>query len=650
MSRRAFRASLALVSTLTMFDLLAPFAHAQARGDWPQVRGPARDGVATEDPSLARTWTDQGPAERWRRPIGAGFAAPVVAGDRLFTLSAEDDTEHALCLDAATGKTLWQVPIGTRFTNSFGDGPRATPTVDGDIVYVVSGDAQLSALRIADGEVVWHRDLNEDFGGAVPRFGFSVSPLIEGDLLLMEVGAAGDQPAVVALDKHSGALRWGALAEAASYSSPVIASIDGIRQVIFSRRAGQEVVGIDLDGAVLWRHPGARAAIVIPMVIAPNRVFLSSSDDDYGGVMLEIGRDGDDNWQVAEVWRNARMRNHFNNAVIVGQYLYGFDNATLRCLDLADGSEQWAHRGFGKGSLIAASDRLYVLGDDGTLALVHATPERYEELGRVQAMTGRAWTAPALARGTIFVRDHDEIAAFDVSRVQTSEQASALIARHLESRGGDHWQAVDTLAVSGTYAAFSERAPFKLIRKRPDHFRLDFQMLGQPSIRAKDALGLWWQQPMLQIPAPARVASGPFIAQLEREAVLGPYLRDHEDRGLTIAAGGKDQVDGTRTLVLDVSQGDGPSERWHLDAETLLEVMIESTVYDMTQGIQPITQRSYYSDFRTVDGLVIPHRVEIEFGARLEVIEIDTVTVNPALVDDDFAMPASTDHESSNGS
>lgn len=133
------------------------------------------------------------------------------------------------------------------------------------------------------------------------------------------------------------------------------------------------------------------------------------------------------------------------------------------------------------------------------------------------------------------------------------------------------------------------------------------------------------------------------MAQLEREAVFSPFLHDHQARGLTITAAGEDEVDGTRTLVLEVTHAGGATERWHLDAETLYEVLVESTVYDMTQGMQSMTQRAYYSAFREIDGLVIPHRVELEFGARLEIIEIDEVTVNPTLTAPDFAMPATTD-------
>lgn len=620
---------------------LAADAGTRADSDWPQVRGPARDGVGSGH-GLARTWPAEGPRQVWRQTIGAGFSAVAVRDGRLYTQAAEDEKESVICLDAASGELLWKTPIGSRFASEFGDGPRATPTLEGDLVFAASGDAHLAALNAADGGALWKLDLPARFGGEVPRFGYSVSPLVDGELLIIEVGGSEGKPAVVALDKRTGEQRWGALEGPASYSSPVVADFGGVRQYLVSRRAGEELVALATDGAVLWRHPGARASIVLPLVVGDDRIFLSSVEDDYGGVLLRVARDAGGAWQVEELWSNRRMRNYFNNAVVAGGHLYGFDNATFRSLDLADGTMRWSHRGFGKGSLVAAGDLLFVLGDTGSLALVQATPDAFTELGRVQATTGRSWTAPALAGGTLYVRDHDELVAYDATATaKTDQHAQAIIDRYLEARGGGaRWRAVERLAFRGFYAAFSQRHPFTLRRARPDHYRIDLVMLGSEAIRAKDADGLWWQQPKLGVEAPARLDSGPLVIQHEREAIFGPALLDATSRGITVTDQGEGEVEGTNVVVLEVRFADGATERWHLDAASHREVMIESQVHDFTQGMEPMTQRAYYSDFRNVDGLVIPHHVELEFGARLEVIEIESVDIDPAFGADAFTMPA----------
>lgn len=380
-------------------------------GDWSQYRGPDRAG-AVGAAGLLESWTADRPREVWRRPIGGGYSSVSVAGGRVFTMSTRGDEDTVLCLDEASGETLWELGVGGSETEKFPEGgPRSTPTVDGDRLYVVSSGARMLALSIEDGAIAWEKDLTQ--WGKPPRFGYASSPLVDGDVVIVEVGEPDKAPGVVALDKATGELRWSALEGPAGYSSPLVAEIGGVRQYVFSR--GGEAVGLSTSGEVLWRWEGERrAAIPMPIFVAPDRVFIATADDHFGGVMLRISA-GDEGFQAEEVWSERLMRNHFNSSVVVAGHVYGFDNATLRCLDAATGEQRWAKRGFGKGSLVAAGDRLFVLGDDGALALVRATGEGYVESGRVQAMEGRAWTAPSIANGRIYVRDSDEIACYDVS-------------------------------------------------------------------------------------------------------------------------------------------------------------------------------------------------------------------------------------------
>lgn len=400
---------------LSTFLLAATVTAAPApTTDWPQFRGPNRDGLSASR-GLARSWPVEGPRVLWKRPIGAAFAGIAVVGDRLYTMETEGDLEVALCLDAATGKQIWRQTIGPRLVQEFGDGPRSTPTLDGDAVYLTTGKSALFALAAADGAKRWSVDLVTTFGAEVPRFGYSSSPLIDGELLILDVGGSGTQ-SIVAFEKATGKVRWTAGEGPASYSSPIAVEIDGVRQYVFARRlppTSAEMVAISTSGQVLWRHPAPPGVLVTPTFVPPNRIYISSGDD-AGALLVEVGASAGA-WSAKEVWKNPRFKNHFNASVLVDKTLYGFDNATFKGISLDRGEQTWAIRGLGKGSLVAADSLLFVLTDEGTLVLVEASPESYQEKGRAQVMTGRAWTSPSLAGNHLFVRDQDELVALDLS-------------------------------------------------------------------------------------------------------------------------------------------------------------------------------------------------------------------------------------------
>ena len=639
--------------------LLAP-RPGLAGDDWPQFRGPGRDGRGAAE-GLLPAWVETRPRELWRRPIGGGYSGITVVGDRLYTLALEGGEEVALALDRATGERLWSVSLGASGEAFPADGPRASPTVAGGTVYVVSSQSVLAALEAGDGAVRWKRSLLGD-EERPPRFGYSVSPLVDGDLLLLETGKPGEAPGVVALDRATGEVRWGALEGPPGYSSPIAVELHGVRQYVFFRRVNSELVSLSTAGEVLWRQPTAGLAIIVsPLFLPPDRFFVASSDDGFGGLMVRVLRDGE-GFRTEEVWSERLMRNHFNTSVVVDGHLYGFDNATFRCLDAATGERRWAQRGLGKGSLVAAGDLLFVLADDGTLALVRATPEAYVELGRIAAMRGRAWTAPSLADGRLYLRDFDEIVAYDVSGEGGGEAVPAVtaaapappageravpsqidleevIARHVAARGGaERWRRVTSLAMSGSYAAFSEVSPFELLRRRGDLYRLSFEMLGGPAIRARDERGAWGRHPLL-FPEPQRVEEDPYKRQFEREAWFGPALLDYRERGATAALAGAGEIEGRPTVDVELTLPDGATEIWHLDPESFLEVAVDSTVMDFTQLPEPMRQRAFYDDFREADGLVLPHRVDLEFGARLESMVVERVEVDAEFEPADLRGP-----------
>ncbi len=379
--------------------------------DWPQYRGPERLG-RTDEAGLLTGWPEAGPPVVWRRPIGGGYSGIVAAGERLYTMEATADEEAVLALDAASGETVWRVPVGPFVQAELGDGgPRSTPAVAGGQVIAVSSQARMVALSATDGELLWEKDLTQ--WGAVPRFGYAMSPLVDGELVIVEAGEPQKEPGVLAFDRGTGELRWSALQGPTGYTSPVVAWIGGVRQYVFARFS--EVVALSQEGTVLWRHEvPPHAAIPMPVLVAPDRIFISSSEDTFGGTMLRVTREADE-YRTEELWSQRLMRNHFNSSVEVEGFLYGFDNGTLRCLDAATGDRLWSKRGFGKGSVVAAGELLFVLGDGGTAAQVHADPASYREGGRLQLTAGgRAWTEPSIAGGRLLVRDFDEIVSLEL--------------------------------------------------------------------------------------------------------------------------------------------------------------------------------------------------------------------------------------------
>ncbi len=393
--------------------------------DWPQWLGPGRDGVSAETDLLLQ-WPDAGLKVSWSRPLGKGFSAVSVADGRLFTMFADSTGgEFAVCLDAASGEELWRLRTGGYYKETQGgDGPRSTPTVDGEVVYVLGAEGRLFALQASTGEEHWQKDLAEEFGSDVPKWGFSTSPLVEGQLLLVEVGGVDGNMLVdmvidrtanataVALDKTTGRTLWTALDDKMSYSSPIAYAVDGERQIAFINAYALVGLAVD-DGNERWRFPWKTrwdVSAATPVFMPPDRIFISSGDK---GAVVRVSANG-----VDEVWKNSKLKNHFGTSIHIDGHLYGFDNSILKCIDAGNGEERWKSRGYAKGTLIAAAGHLIVLGEQGNLGLVEATPTDFVEKANVPLMKGRCWTVPSLADGVLYVRDEAEIVAVDLREVQ----------------------------------------------------------------------------------------------------------------------------------------------------------------------------------------------------------------------------------------
>ncbi|MFM2094798.1 MAG: hypothetical protein RIS70_1922 [Planctomycetota bacterium] len=301
------------------------------------------------------------------------------------------------------------------FRNDMGDGPRSTPTIDGDVLYVEGGNGDVSCLKAADGETVWHVNLRTEFGGGVPGWGYSESPLVVDNLLIVTPG--GPKGTLVALDKKTGKKVWqsGTVTEGAHYSSPLIANIAGVRQVV--QFASASVFGVSInDGKFLWKYAApANGTANCCMPIVENEYVYASSSYGTGGGLTRISGGGD-NLVSEEVYFDKKMQCHHGGIVKIGDYLYSNGGGALICMEFKTGKIVWQNRGPGKGSLIAADGMLYVFSEGHEVALVEATPEAYREHGRfkIEAHGRPSWAHPAIADGKLFLRDQEWLAAYDI--------------------------------------------------------------------------------------------------------------------------------------------------------------------------------------------------------------------------------------------
>jgi len=410
----AFLAALALCCPLWAG---APEAAADV---WPQFRGPNRDGVSHAK-GLAASWPEQGPRELWRTPIGEGFSAMVVDGDRLYTMFSEEGRELLGCFGFNDGRERWRRDLDKLFVDEFGDGPRAAPTVDGDLVYALSSNGTLAAVDKRSGAERWRVSFAERFGAKPPRWGFSGAPLIEGGMALVETGG-GENEAFAAFDKLTGETLWTAYDGVGGYSSPIVIDWQGRRlAVALASQPGdhpnappkQQLIGLTMDGKLAWRRDTPGFLVAMPVFAPPDRVFVSASNDDGCRMFRLSGKDGD--LALEELWANRSMRNHFNSSIFFEGHLYGFNNATLQCVDAADGERKWGKRGFGKGSLTLVEGKLILISDRGRVVLADASSEGYREISAFQALKGKCWTSPTVTAGKLLVRSQTEMACFDLA-------------------------------------------------------------------------------------------------------------------------------------------------------------------------------------------------------------------------------------------
>lgn len=401
-----------ILSGLVLLFAVAGQVMAQAGANWPQWRGPNRDGVSKET-GLLKQWPENGPPLVWKASgAGRGYSSFSIANGRLYTMGLRGDREFVVAFDIANGKEAWATPHGGAFRNDRGDGPRGTPTVDGDRVYALGGNGDLSAIEAKTGKIIWSKNVLKEFGGSNIQWGISESPLVLGNKVL--VNAGGPNASIVALNKDNGSVIWKSQSDEAGYSSAIPLQVNGGTQVVFF--TGQRAVGLDVnDGKLLWDYgkPSNRTANVATPIARGNRVFISS-DYGTGGGVVEIKPDG----KAQEIYFTKDMRNHHSSSILVGDYLYGFSSAMLTAMKFDTGEIAWRDRSVGKGSLVFADGHLYAFSENGVVGLVEATPEGYREKGRfkIQQESLPTWAHPVVAGGRLYLRDQDTIYAYDVKQ------------------------------------------------------------------------------------------------------------------------------------------------------------------------------------------------------------------------------------------
>jgi outer membrane protein assembly factor BamB len=399
--------------------------------DWTQFRGANHDGSSPE--KISTQWPGGGLKPIWKAPLHNGFSALTVGGGKVFTLVMRDvdgaDEEVCVALDAGAGHEIWSVPIGVaRYEgggdngepdNNGGDGPRSTPSYDDGKVYTYSSRMVLQCLNADDGKQIWACNIIKEHAGRNIRWENAASPLIDGDLVFVAGGGAGQ--ALLAFDKRDGHVVWRGQDDMMTQSTPIAATILGQRQIIFFTQAGLVSVA-PKTGAVLWRYPFRYAtSTAISPVVSKDIVYCSAAYG-IGSSACRISRTAD-GFTAARLWYQPAnvLASHWSTPVCANGYLYGlfgqkkFGTAPLECVEMATGRIVWSHEGFGPGGCTLVNGNVLVLSDRGDLVLVKATPEAYDEVAHSHVLNGKCWNYASVSNGRIYARSTKEGVSVDVS-------------------------------------------------------------------------------------------------------------------------------------------------------------------------------------------------------------------------------------------
>jgi outer membrane protein assembly factor BamB len=383
---------------------------------WPGFRGPGRDNVLA-GVTIDTDWSQSPPQEIWRRPVGPGWGSFVLVGNRLCTQEQRDENEVVVCYDAATGEPIWLHAYPARFWEAMGGlGPRATPTYHEGRLYALGATGVLNCLDAATGDLAWSRELTEDTGAPVPPWGFASSPLIVDDMVIVHASKAPEGRSVVAYDLASGEPRWFGEAGGHSYSSPHLATVAGVRQIVMLTGSGAFGLG-PTSGATLWKHDwlmgGDGSRVVQPAIVDDDSGILIGTSFGLGTRKISVSN-ASGTWSVDEEWTSRGLKPYYNDLVVHRGFAFGFDANILAAIDVATGDRAWKGGRYGNGQMLLLPDQdlLLVISEKGELALVRATSERFEEVARVQVLEGKTWNHPIVVDGVVYLRNSEEAAAY----------------------------------------------------------------------------------------------------------------------------------------------------------------------------------------------------------------------------------------------
>ena len=411
-----------IIAALFAITIL-PVGVSSASDDWPQWRGPNRDGHSP-DKGLLKEWPTDGPALAWKATgLGIGYTNVTVVGNRIFAMGDKDDASQVIAINLADGSQLWTAKVGKAGAPGWGGfaGPRCTPTIDGDLVFAVGQYGEVACLDAASGKEIWRKDYIKDFGGELPEWGFCGMPLVDGKQVILAPG--GKRGDLVALDKKTGELIWQSadFAESIHYSSPIVAEIGGVRQYI--QLTEQSVAGVAAsDGSLLWRAPRKGKVAVIPTPIVHDDCVYVCSGYDVGDNLFKI-KAVDGKFTAEQVYADKAMKNQHGGVVLVGKYLFGYsDGKGWVCQDFETGKVIWAEKEkLGKGSITYADGMLYLREEagKGTMALIESTADGYQEKGRFDQpdrSDKNSWPHPVVIGGRLYLRDQDVLLYYDVRK------------------------------------------------------------------------------------------------------------------------------------------------------------------------------------------------------------------------------------------
>ena len=387
-------------------------------GDWPGFLGPQRNGISNET-NLIDAFPADGPKELWRMNLGGGMSSVAIMNGVLTTLDQDDTNQFVRAFDAKTGEPLWKQAIAPFYKNSMGNGPRATPTMHKDRVFVYSGEGILAALNAKDGRILWKKNLPQELNCKPSEYGMSCSPLIVGDTIVVQVGETGT---LVAVSQSTGAVAWKTGTDPAGYSSPVLISAQGNQPQAILAFSGASALATSTSGKLLWRYAYDTdyfCNTATPVMDGPN--ILISAGENHGSTLLDVS-----SGQPKEAWsslgRKSTLRAEWQTPVLLNGHVFGFDNVGsagpvthLTCVNFKTGKQAWQKSRFGKGNLTAADGKLFISTMKGELIIVKASTAEFSELARAKVI-GTTRQAPVISHGRLYLRGDNELVCFHATK------------------------------------------------------------------------------------------------------------------------------------------------------------------------------------------------------------------------------------------